>query len=183
METLILAGRGRNNRAAGFVYRNEEERIMFCDRCGTRLAQGERFCPSCGKAVATAPMMPAHGRIAGHIRLLGILWLASAAIHLIPGFFLITFLRPGFLLPPDAPPFLGPLLHMIGLFLLGGAVLSLLAGWGLLERQPWARTLALVLACFHLLNVPFGTALGIYTMWVLLPATSEEEYRQIARAA
>ena len=128
--------------------------------------------------------MPVRGRISGHIRLLGILWLASAAIHLIPGFFLISFFRPGSgLLPPEAPLFVNGLLHMVGIFLLGSAVLSVLAGWGLLERQPWARTLAIVLGCLSLIKVPFGTALGIYTMWVLLPAASEEEYRQLARVA
>ena len=52
-----------------------------------------------------------------------------------------------------------------------------------MERQPWARTLAIVLGCFSLLDMPFGTALGIYTLWVLLPARSEEEYRRIAQAA
>jgi hypothetical protein len=31
--------------------------------------------------------------------------------------------------------------------------------------------------------MPFGTALGVYTLWVLLPAKSEEEYRQMERAA
>jgi hypothetical protein len=31
--------------------------------------------------------------------------------------------------------------------------------------------------------MPFGTALGIYTLSVLLPAGSEEEYRRISRAA
>jgi hypothetical protein len=129
-------------------------------------------------------MMPTKGRIAGHIRLLGILWLASAAIHLIPGFFLMVFFdRSHGLLPPDVPQFLPGLMSMIGLFLIGISVLGILAGWGLLERQPWARTLAIVLGCFSLIKVPFGTALGIYTLWVLLPAQSEEEYRQIARAA
>jgi hypothetical protein len=33
-----------------------------------------------------------------------------------------------------------------------------------------------------LFDVPFGTALGIYTLWVLLPARSEEEFRQISNA-
>ena len=66
---------------------------------------------------------------------------------------------------------------------MGGAVLGLIAGWGLLERQPWARTLSIVLACFSLLNAPFGTALGIYTLWALLPAKSEEEYNRLARVA
>jgi hypothetical protein len=157
---------------------------MFCDRCGTRVTEGQRFCPSCGKAVGTVPMMPVKGRIAGHVRLLGILWLASAAIHLIPGFFLMAFFRRGMgIFPPDVPQFVPGLLSMVGTLLVGISVLGIIAGWGLLERQPWARTLAIVLACFSLVKVPFGTALGIYTLWVLLPARSEEEYRQIARAA
>lgn len=157
---------------------------MFCDRCGTKLAEGQPFCPSCGKATGYAPPAPPRGRIASHIRLLGILWLANAAIHLIPGFFLLMFFHPGSgILPPEAPPFVNGLLHVIGVALLGGAVLALMAGWGLLERQPWARMLAIVLACFNLLHVPFGTALGIYTLWVLLPSRSEEEYRELARAA
>lgn len=157
---------------------------MFCDRCGTRLAEGQRFCPSCGKTAGAVPLMPVQGRIAGHVRLLGILWLASSAIHLIPGLFLMAFFgNHGGILPPDAPPFVSSLLHTIGLVLIAAAVLGLMAGWGLLERQPWARTLAIVLGCFQLLHVPFGTALGIYTMWVLLPASSEEEYRRMARVA
>jgi hypothetical protein len=129
-------------------------------------------------------MMPSKGRIAGHVRLLGILWLANAALHIIPGLFLLNMFQPGMgLFPPDAPPFVPVLLRGIGLFLTGGAVLALLAGWGLLDRQPWARTLAIVMGCFNLLSAPFGTALGIYTLWVLLPAQSEEEYRQMARVA
>ena len=128
--------------------------------------------------------MPVRGRISGHIRLLGILWLASSAMHLIPGLFLFAFFgHRGMILPPDAPLFINTLLHSVGLIFIGSAVLGLMAGWGLLERQPWARTLAIVLGCFHLVSVPLGTALGIYTLWVLLPAASEEEYRRLARVA
>jgi len=43
--------------------------------------------------------------------------------------------------------------------------------------------LTLILGCINLIKVPFGTALGIYTLWVLLPARAEQEYKQIARAA
>ena len=132
-------------------------------------------------AVAAIPVH--QGRVASHVRLLGILWLASAVIHLIPGFFLVTFMRHGMILPPDAPPFVNGLMHVIGMAFMGSAVLSLMAGWGLLERQPWARMLAIVLGVLHLINVPFGTALGAYTLWVLLPTESETEYVQMARAA
>ena len=45
----------------------------------------------------------------------------------------------------------------------------------------WARILAIILAFLSLIHVPFGTALGIYTLWVLLPASSEQEYQRIAR--
>jgi hypothetical protein len=34
-----------------------------------------------------------------------------------------------------------------------------------------------------LLNVPIGTALGIYTLWVLLPRESDDEYQALAEAA
>jgi hypothetical protein len=45
---------------------------------------------------------------------------------------------------------------------------QLIAGWGLLRRMPWARILTIVLGVISLLRFPWGTALGIYTLWVLL---------------
>jgi hypothetical protein len=158
---------------------------MFCDRCGTKLSETQRFCPTCGKAAGTVPMMPTQGRIAGHVRLLGIFWLALSAFRLIPGLFLVSFFRNGVMgfLPPDVPFFVHGLLRGVGMVFLATGVIGIMAGWGLLERQPWARMLAIVLGCLNLMDMPFGTALGIYTLWVLLPAKSEEEYRQIARVA
>ncbi len=63
------------------------------------------------------------------------------------------------------------------------ALAGMVAGWGLLHRENWARALALVVAVLALFNVPWGTALGIYTLWVLLPNQSEEEYRRMAGGA
>ena len=63
-----------------------------------------------------------------------------------------------------------------------GAVV-ILAGGALLSQRPWARVLDIIRGCFTVVDMPFGTALGVYTLWVLLPAKSEEEYRQIAKAA
>jgi len=48
-------------------------------------------------------------------------------------------------------------------------VLHLVLAWGLFEREPWARFLGLALGFLALLRFPLGTALGIYTLWVLLP--------------
>ena len=157
---------------------------MFCDRCGTQIQDGQNFCPACGKPLKGVSQLPVQSRIGGHVRLLGILWLAMSALRLIPGLaVLIIFDSRWSLLPPDAPAFLPPLLHGVGLALLIGALLGVAAGWGLLTWQPWARMLAIVFGVLSLLDIPFGTALGIYTLWVLLPARSEEEYRQRSAAA
>jgi hypothetical protein len=128
--------------------------------------------------------MPARSRLAGHIRLLGIFWLAISGLRLLPGLILIAiFGYGGEFLPPDVPIFVPGLLRFLGTIFLVAGALGIAAGWGLLARQPWARMLAIVMACIGLLDVPFGTALGIYTLWVLLPGSSEKEYERIARAA
>jgi len=160
---------------------------MFCHMCGGALQPGTQFCPSCGRSVNAVPLMPAQGRIAGHVRLLGILWLALSAFHLIPGLLLYSIFGnawsawAGF--PPGMPEFFHGILRLVGGFFLISGVVGLIAGWGLLDRQPWARMLAIVLGFLNLIHMPFGTALGVYTLWVLLPAQSEQEYRRVARAA
>ncbi len=45
-----------------------------------------------------------------------------------------------------------------------------IAGIGLLKFRPWARILAIILAVLNILSFPLGTALAIYTLWVLLNA-------------
>jgi hypothetical protein len=156
---------------------------MYCDNCGVKMQSYQRFCPACGKSAGAVPFMPAQGRIAGHLRLLGIFWLAVSALSIIPAFVLMTFFRPGAFDFPGMPGFIHRLLVFVGMMLLASAVLGIITGWGLLEHQPWARMMAIVLGCFSLVHPPFGTALGVYTLWTLLPAQSEEEYRQLARVA
>jgi len=41
-------------------------------------------------------------------------------------------------------------------------------GLPLRRRRPWSRVLALTLGAVDLLLLPYGTALGCYTLWVLL---------------
>jgi hypothetical protein len=44
---------------------------------------------------------------------------------------------------------------------------GIVGGIGLLKWRPWARILVMILAVVDLFNVPIGTAIGVYTMWVL----------------
>lgn len=47
------------------------------------------------------------------------------------------------------------------------AIVAAEGGAGLRRRTTWARTLALVVGLLNLVNVPPGTLLGDYTLWVL----------------
>lgn len=52
-------------------------------------------------------------------------------------------------------------------FLTGLAIPGLIAGYGLLHRRSWGRVIAIIVAGFNLFNIPVGTALGIYALWLL----------------
>lgn len=169
---------------------------MFCNQCGARLAEGVAYCTQCGRAAVSAPpaaavvpavaSAPAAGRVAHHRNLLAVFWIVLGALSLIGGVVLVIISR---FRPwenpwsPPAPDFIAPLLGAIGMALLVFSVLRVLAGVGLLRYQNWARLLAIVLAVVSLVDVPIGTLLGIYTLWVLAPQASEAEYRALSENA
>jgi len=126
--------------------------------------------------------------VARHISLLGALWIAFSVVRLIPGVALMVFghMRFPFMFMPIPAPirlFLAPFLGAIGLLISGFAIAGVIAGWGLLTHTPWARMLAIVLGCISLIHFPFGTALGVYTLWVLIPERAEAEYQRLARVS
>ena len=154
---------------------------MFCDRCGTKLAEDARACPSCGKMLGQPMPMPMKTGIAGHVKILGILWIIHGGMHVLPGLFLMTVFNARFF-PSDVPPFVFNFMPFLGSLLLVSGVLAVLVGIGLLMRLSWARMAALILGAVNLIHIPFGTALGIYTLWALLPAEHEQEYRTLSQA-
>ena len=161
---------------------------MFCERCGTPIQPGEAYCSKCGKQIMGPVLLaqPRPGRVHEHVRLLGLFWLALSALDAVGGVFLYVFantVMPHFGAPDAAAGFLRPLLSVVAILLFAKAALGLLAGWGLLRREKWARILALVLAFVSLFtNIPLGTALGVYTLWVLLPSESEREYTELTES-
>jgi hypothetical protein len=72
----------------------------------------------------------------------------------------------------NGAPLAAPIISLVGLGVAAFFVLlglpSIIGGWGLLKFRPWARVLGIVVSGFHLLHIPFGTALGVYGLWVLL---------------
>lgn len=57
---------------------------------------------------------------------------------------------------------------------------SVLAGIGLLNNQPWAMVMALILGCIKLFWFPIGTAIGIYTIWVYVESKKTEIEKSVS---
>jgi hypothetical protein len=57
--------------------------------------------------------------------------------------------------------------------------LALAAGWGLMQHSRWGRLVAIVAAIFSLIRFPFGTAIGIWTLVMLLGYRNTSLYEQL----
>jgi hypothetical protein len=120
--------------------------------------------------------------MAQHIKILGILHIIYAGLVLLAGVIVLVVMGgiAGFLSVSDhaadsqvAPPILGLIGIGVFCFFLVLSLPGIIGGFGLLQYKPWARMLVIVLSAFELLSVPFGTALGIYGLWVLLNREAE----------
>ena len=161
---------------------------MYCNQCGKELQPNQQFCSSCGTAVGASPIFVRQDPMARHVHLLGVLWLVLGVLTALTGLAAVIvahviFGPGGVATEGGAPPFIRPLISLAGILFLAKGALCFLAGIGLVQRQSWARVLAIVLGFISLVNPPFGTALGIYTIWVLLSANAEERYARLAGEA
>ena len=101
-------------------------------------------------------------------RLLGVLHLVYSALMVIPSIIvLITFSFLGVL---DSNPETISILTLVGALVSGILIVlatpSLIVGIGLLNNKNWALILALVVGVLNILSFPFGTALGIFSIYV-----------------
>jgi hypothetical protein len=112
-----------------------------------------------------------------HVNVLGILCIAYNAVGVVTGLLAFFALFGVGVLAGVSATYCNPavdafpILITIGFLVLGILVFfsipGIVAGIGLLKFQSWARILGLVLSAVYLLEVPLGTALGVYGLWVL----------------
>ena len=69
---------------------------------------------------------------------------------------------------PEAARVLSLVARWVSLFLLLISVPGLIGGIGLFMKKSWARILVLIISVLDLLNIPIGTAVAVYTIWVLV---------------
>ena len=81
---------------------------------------------------------------------------------------------------PEALAVLSTVGVLVGSFLVLLAIPGIVGGIGLLKRWSWARIFVLILGAIHILNVPLGTLLGGYTIWVLVQDETERLFERPA---
>jgi len=129
--------------------------------------------------------MMAQSRLEGHLRTLGVLWMVIGGLFAIPAVGLMVFGGAAHFALRGQEPLVGifPLLiYVAGSSLVVLAAGGVCVGLGLMQRRPWARAAAVILGVLALFHPPLGTALGVYTLWVLLPDERGEEYRYLTEA-
>jgi hypothetical protein len=181
---------------------------MYCNECGQALVAGQAFCPRCGRVSGMPAPMP---RVSGawlplemierRVNALAVAWLVYGGLIAVTGFFGLAFAHAflsGHMGPFNGDPrmwnghgfgrrwFFGPgmplfFMRFAWITLAMRAGLALAAGFGLLHKTTWGRALALVAGCLALIHLPFGTALGIWTLVVLLNAPNAAGYEAMAR--
>ena len=179
--------------------------VRFCSRCGAAVAPE----PHGQAAAATGPgstpyavpqyaygggvAVPRPPRVAMHVRQLGIVWVCFGVWRVLSGFLGMFFLSAmtthrggawglpyghwGYGLPPHWMGFMVP---VIATMTVVSAGLAFATGYALLNRKSWGRVVALIAGILALFKFPLGTALGIYTLWVLLPSPSAVEYDRLS---
>ncbi len=127
--------------------------------------------------------MPDGASLETHVKVLAVIFIVFSAVGVLAAFLLAAIFGVAGLAtvagavgydPGIAMPILGLAGTVLVCFLLTLSLPGLVAGIGLLTFRPWARVLTIVLSALNLVNVPFGTAIGVYGLYVLL---SEEGTR------
>jgi hypothetical protein len=109
--------------------------------------------------------MKKHVTIVGALQIgFSTLWLIGALVL----YFVFNFAR-GFVDNDEvATRVLGFLGYILPLFIGVISIIGLIGGIALLSYRTWARVLVIIVSALGCLNIPIGTLVGVYTIWVLM---------------
>jgi len=111
-----------------------------------------------------------------HIKIVGLLHIVLGSLGVLGALVLLAVFGglAGFMQFSDASrdaavaaPILGGIGGILFVVILLFSLPGLIGGIGLVRMAPWSRVFMIVISALDLLHFPFGTALGIYGLWVL----------------
>lgn len=114
-----------------------------------------------------------------HVTVVAVLHIGLGILGLIGG--VVIFLAIGwastFVMEPDIEYLLPALAVVIGGGIALFSAIDIAGGIGLLSYRPWARIVVLIMSVIDLINIPIGTAIGIYSIVILVHSDTEPLFR------
>lgn len=108
------------------------------------------------------------------IDIVAALQIALSIINLIFAFLIFTVLKliTGFIDEPNTGMILTIIANVLAVLFILVSIPGILAGLGLYKRKEWARILTIILSAIEFFSFPIGTAIGVYSIWVLVQPES-----------
>ena len=105
-----------------------------------------------------------------HINVVAAFQIGLSIFSLTIAFLIFTVLKlvGGFVDDANGSTILSMIADIIAIVFIVLSIPGILAGLGLYKRKEWARILTLILSVIEIFNFPFGTAIGIYSIWALI---------------
>jgi len=113
-----------------------------------------------------------------HINIVAALQIALSIFNLVIAFLIFTVLKlvGGFVDDANATTILSIISDVLAIVFIIISLPGILAGLGLYKRKEWARILTLILSVIEIFSFPFGTAIGIYSIWALIQPETIAEF-------
>jgi len=114
--------------------------------------------------------IPAENKMEKHLTVVAALQVGFSLLGIIAAIIVYTVLHNVMQIAdePETSRVLSIIARWGSLFLLIVSVPGLIGGIGLFMNKSWARILVLIISVLSLLNIPIGTAVAIYSIWVLV---------------
>lgn len=105
-----------------------------------------------------------------NVNIVAALQIGLSIFNLLVAFLIFTVLKVvgGFVDDANGATILSLIADILAIGFIILSVPGILAGMGLYKRKEWARILTLILSIFELFSFPFGTAIGVFSIWVLV---------------
>lgn len=108
----------------------------------------------------------------GNVSLVAGLHIGYGALKIFGAIFLLLAMRFAWGFIPDEEEIVRDLLQtlfsILPTIVAFFGIIDLLAGVALLSYKPWSRVFMIIVSALNCLNIPIGTAIGVYSLWALM---------------
>ena len=115
-----------------------------------------------------------------HTNIVAALQIGLSIFNLLIAFLIFTVLKlvGGFVDDANGATVLSLIADILAIVFIIISVPGIFAGMGLYKKKEWARILTLILSVIEIFSFPFGTAIGIYSIWALIQPETVASFGQ-----